>query len=393
MSFIEEQVHTEDSVERLSGAELASNLEFLRAAGIDSLTLEPVQNNTEDAIRESSGLAIALRALATDLTNKMGEFSRRLTALETRPPTPEVKSDQPIVTSTPAPEARSENVPTVTPPSEREQPSRLWADRQVDEVPDYSTPVTWDDEEEDTTMVGQKLFAVSEGTEKLLRESFTKAMPNSARRQLRERNGDPKCPPTRIPKLDKMVRDRMSQGSVKLDRSLARLKALSVYATGPLASLIEQGNRGELTTEKAVAMAKTAIRFLGNASLQFNRERRKRAIEEMNGKLVELADKDEIFADAAPALFGDRFAKEAKEREDQLRCLDRASHRGGYSRPQHFQNRRPHAFRRGGGVNAARSGPPYGTAGRGRFQPYYKPNMYDMRGKENFHPKGRGKTA
>ena len=61
--------------------------------------------------------------------------------------------------------------------------------------------------------------------------------------------------------------------------------------------------------EKAVAMAKTAIRFLGNASLQFNRERRKRAIEEMNGKLVELADKDEIVADTAPALFGDRLAK------------------------------------------------------------------------------------
>ena len=171
----------------------------------------------------------------------------------------------------------------------------------------------------------------------------------------------------------------MSQGAaVKLDRSLARLQALCVDATRPLASLVEQGNHGELTTGMAVAMAKTAILFLGNASLQFSRERRKRAIAEMNGKLVELADKHEIYADASLMLFGDRFANEAKDREDQLRCLDRASHKAGYSRPQHFQNRRPYAFRRGGGVNGAQSGQPYGATGRGLFQPRTKISPYKI---------------
>ena len=46
-----------------------------------------------------------------------------------------------------------------------------------------------------------------------------------------------------------------------------------------------------------------------------------------NPKLVDMAESDTIilFEDAAPNLFGDKFAKEAKDREDQLRCLDRAS--------------------------------------------------------------------
>lgn len=46
----------------------------------------------------------------------------------------------------------------------------------------------------------------------------------------------------------------------------------------------------------------------------------------MNGKHGKLADKEDIYVDAAPMLFGDGFTKEVREHEDQLRCLDRASH-------------------------------------------------------------------
>ena len=38
----------------------------------------------------------------------------------------------------------------------------------------------------------------------------------------------------------------------------------------------------------------------------------------MNSKLIELAEKDSIYEDAPPMLFGDQFTKEAKEREEQL---------------------------------------------------------------------------
>ena len=92
-----------------------------------------------------------------------------------------------------------------------------------------------------------------------------------------------------MPKLDKMVRDRMSQEAVKLDRSLARPQALCVDAVGPQATLLELAEQDQLTAEGAVSLTKLALRFVGNASMQISRERRKRAIEDMNGKLVELA--------------------------------------------------------------------------------------------------------
>ena len=86
-----------------------------------------------------------------------------------------------------------------------------------------------------------------------------------------------------------MVRDRMSQEAVKLDRSLARPQALCVDAVGPQATLLELAEQDQLTAEGAVSLTKLALRFVGNASMQISRERRKRAIEDMNGKLVELA--------------------------------------------------------------------------------------------------------
>ena len=111
-----------------------------------------------------------------------------------------------------------------------------------------------------------------------------------------------------------MVKDRLSQDTVKVDWSLARLQALFLDAVGPLASILEEDDKGSLTTEKATTAARMALRFLGNASVQMARERRKRAIAEMNNKLIELAEKDSIYENASPLLFGDQFAKEAKER-------------------------------------------------------------------------------
>ena len=98
----------------------------------------------------------------------------------------------------------------------------------------------------------------------------------------------------------------------------------------------------------------------------------------MNPKLIDLADMDTIYEKAAPQLFGDQFAAEAKNREDQLRCLDRASGRG---RSQNFQYGRPPTYRRGGGYQAPRRGH---TRGRGRFQPYQQTYKPRYPGKENF---------
>ena len=40
-----------------------------------------------------------------------------------------------------------------------------------------------------------------------------KVIQNQSRRQMREKFGDSRCPLTRVPKLDKMVKDRITQES------------------------------------------------------------------------------------------------------------------------------------------------------------------------------------
>ena len=75
----------------------------------------------------------------------------------------------------------------------------------------------------------------------------------------------------------------------------------------------------------------------------------------MNNKLVDLANKDSIYAESGPMLFGDSFFRQAKEREEQLRCLDKATGKG----QQYFQRGRPQSYRRGGSSGGNRQGSRY----------------------------------
>ena len=372
--------------EAISGADIELNLEFLRSAGLLDLP-NPGPNTV--------GILDAVRALAADVSEKMECFGQRLAALESGDrASPEVRSSTTLSFDdavTPAPEVRRlEQTPAPEVRRIDRSTPLLWADRPAVEAPDYNEVITWPDDEEENGGNSTKLFAVSENTSKVLTDSFLKGLSNPSRRQMREKFGDPRCPPTRVQKLDKIVKDRMSQEAAKMDKTLARLQALFLDIVGPLASILEDSEKGELTIEKATIAAKTALRFAGNASVQKARERRRRAITEMNPKLTELAEKDDIYESAAPMLFGDRFAKEAKEREEQLRCLDRASGRG---RSQNFQYRRPLTSRRGGGISSGGrhgyGGPP-SYNGRGRFHPYTFKNP-QFRGKENYPGRGRGK--
>ena len=62
--------------------------------------------------------------------------------------------------------------------------------------------------------------------------------------------------------MDKMVKDRITQESVKLDKSLARLQALVLDVVGPMTTILEEGEKGSLNVEMAMAAAKMALRFL-----------------------------------------------------------------------------------------------------------------------------------
>ena len=64
--------------------------------------------------------------------------------------------------------------------------------------------------DDDPSPSNLKLFAVSEATEKLLNDTFSKVVLNAMRKQWQERYGDPKCVKTRIPKLDTIMKDRLS---------------------------------------------------------------------------------------------------------------------------------------------------------------------------------------
>ena len=63
------------------------------------------------------------------------------------------------------------------------------------------------------------------------------------------------------------------------------------------------GHKPSKNSCRLMTLAKLALWFVGNASVQISHERRKRAIKEMNGKLVELAEKDSIYKKAAAMLF------------------------------------------------------------------------------------------
>ncbi len=65
--------------------------------------------------------------------------------------------------------------------------------------------------------------------------------------------------------------------------------------------------------------------LLGNASAHDSRVRRKNATQGMNPCLTDMAEDDSLFITAAPALFGDDFAKKEKERDEELKCLNQAT--------------------------------------------------------------------
>ena len=75
---------------------------------------------------------------------------------------------------------------TPTPPR---QTPRSWADRPLDETPNYLPILRWPDDEEPS---GQNLLEVSEATSTLLTANFSRPLTNSARLALKKGYGVPK---------------------------------------------------------------------------------------------------------------------------------------------------------------------------------------------------------
>ncbi len=188
-----------------------------------------------------------------------------------------------------------------------------WGERPAVEAPDFSLAFnpTWDDEDEDENdgasngSGGVKLFKVSEKTDTFLKSAFTTAVPNATRRQWREKFGAPNTVVTACPSMDIVVKGRLSAATKSRDKQLARQQTLMLDAVGPVAY-------SQLTQKAAIEAAQSALKLLGNTSMQANRERRKNAIQCMNPRLWDMAEDDAIFRPAAPALFGESFCKKSQ---------------------------------------------------------------------------------
>ena len=150
--------------------------------------------------------------------SQVSQLGARISALEDhRTEGQGVRTSQmlaPVNTSTPAPKARS-NLTLVSSEENHSTTTRFWADRPVEEVPDYDKVIKWPDEDDEAG--DTKLFPVSEETEKLLKEAFSKKVANSTRRQWKAKHGDPRLVPIRVqswtkwsetafaPKLSKLI--------------------------------------------------------------------------------------------------------------------------------------------------------------------------------------------
>ena len=187
---------------------------------------------------------------------------------------------------------------------------------------DYEAEVTWDVDDDDLTETkGDKLFKVGERTEKFLDSHFSGPVPN----QTRDKYGAPSTTGTACPTMDKVIKGRLPAATKLRDRQLAKQQALMLDAVGPVTYILESAVKGELTQKAAIEAAQTALKLLGNASGNANRERRKSALQSLNPRLVDMAEDEAIYKTAGPLLFGEGFTKKAKERDDEMKCLNQAT--------------------------------------------------------------------
>ena len=147
-----------------------------------------------------------------------------------------------------------------------------------------------------------------------------------------------------------------------MDKDLLQSQGYLLDAVRPLALLLD-GTRpeGPMDLEEAKQAVSDALQLLGNANSQISRLRRKRILKSCNPDIANLADRADLFTQAAPHLFGDGFEAKMKERAEAVRVLQKSSK--PYQQPQSrfFQSGRP---QRGGGQSYQ------GGRGRGfRYNP------------------------
>ena len=97
---------------------------------------------------------------------------------------------------------------------------------------------------------------------------------------------------TKCPKLDRVYLHNLSKDVKDADCNAARLQTFNMDAVAPLVFILEEAQKGTLTSQSA---AKAALLHLGNASAQMAKERRKKVTKDLNKDLMSLAEDPEMF--------------------------------------------------------------------------------------------------
>ena len=174
----------------------------------------------------------------------------------------------------------------------------------MDEVPDYSAPLVWDDDVKEAT---QPLQQVSENTAKALKTAFSRPLANQARLQARKPYSFPNVEATKCPKLDLAAKQLLSKEQKQSDGALAKLHTLVLDAVAPLVHLVEEAGRGSLSGEQAAEI-------LGNASASISKERRWRVITSLNKKVHPKTS-------SKKPLLGKAFEEKMNAHLESLKCL------------------------------------------------------------------------
>ena len=223
------------------------------------------------------------------------------------------------------------------------------------------------DAEEEQDSKGVSLFNISEKTKSQLRENFGSVLPNNTRRQLKDKFGAPNSPLTACPGLDKVMKSQVSSETKSRDKRLARLQSLALDAVGPLVKIVEGAENESISSIEVLEAVQTSLRLLGNCSAHFKRERRTNILAHLNTRISDMAEEDDIFADAGHNLFGDGFGKKAKERDEEMKALSSVSAKPAKPSSSQKDSRSPGFHRDASSHRSARG---RGSPGRGRFQPY-----------------------
>jgi hypothetical protein len=211
--------------------------------------------------------------------------------------------------------------PPITPITPNPPSSRSWADRPLDE-PLSSLPLpNWDLEDQEAENRPPLTVKVSETTKATIQTAFERPLSNVARLSARRAYAFPDTEVTKCPRLDSVVKQNLGKDVKDADVSVAKIQALTLDTVAPLVHILEEAQRGTLTSQMDTETAGAALTLLGNAVSHLTSERRKQVLKDLNKDLLPLADDAEAYKGAAPLLFGENFETKMKGHLESLKCL------------------------------------------------------------------------